>query len=173
MKKTVEAFRKELASVKAGRATPALLDRVMVDYYGQQMPVSQLATITAPDPRTLVIQPWDKSALKAIEKGILNSDLGLNPNNDGNVIRLVLPPLTEERRRELVKMLHKRAEEERVAVRNVRRDANEQLKKMEKEKKISEDDLKRTQDEVQKLTDRYIKEVDQALAAKEKEVLEV
>ncbi|MFO7171531.1 MAG: ribosome recycling factor [Bacillota bacterium] len=173
MKKSVEIFRRDLASIKAGRATPALLDKVQVEAYGTVMPISQVATITAPDPRTLVIDPWDKSNMKAIEKAILNSDLGLNPNNDGKVIRLILPPLTEERRKELVKMIHKRAEEERVVIRNIRRDANEEIRKAEKAKTITEDESRRGQEEIQKLTDKYIKEVDQILAAKEKEILEV
>ncbi|MCG0237997.1 MAG: ribosome recycling factor [Firmicutes bacterium] len=173
MKKSVEIFRRDLAGIKAGRATPALLDKVQVEAYGTVMPISQVATITAPDARTLVIDPWDKSTMKAIEKAILNSDLGLNPNNDGKVIRLILPPLTEERRKELVKMIHKRAEEERVVIRNIRRDANEEIRKAEKAKAITEDESKRGQEEIQKLTDKYIKEVDQILAAKEKEIMEV
>lgn len=173
MKATVEHFRKELASVKAGRATPALLDKVHADYYGTPTPISQMANISAPEPRVLIIDPWDKSAMKAIEKAILASDLGLTPNNDGKVIRLNLPPLTAERRKEIVKSLHKRAEEERVVVRNHRRDALEHLKKLQKDKQISEDDLKRGEGDVQKLTDKYIKDLDQVLAAKEKEILEV
>lgn len=173
MKKSIEAFRRELAGVKAGRATPALLDKVHVEAYGTSMPVSQVANISAPDSKTLVIDPWDKSTIKAIEKAILTSDLGLNPNNDGKIIRLVLPPLTEERRRELVKLIHKRAEEERVVIRNLRREANDEIKKAEKNKEISEDEAKRAQDEIQKLTDKSVKEVDQILAAKEKEIMEV
>lgn len=173
MKGTVEHFRKELASVKAGRATPALLDKVHADYYGTPTPVNQMANISAPEPRVLIIDPWDKSSIKVIEKAILQSDLGLNPNNDGKVIRLNLPPLTAERRKELVKMLHKRAEEERVVVRNSRRDAIEHVKKMQKDKQISEDELKRTEVDVQKLTDKYIKELDHVLEVKEKEVMEV
>lgn len=173
MQKTVEAFRRELASVKAGRATPALLDRITVEYYGQQMPINQIAGVTAPEPRLLVIQPWDKGALRAIEKAIMASDLGINPTNDGNVIRLAIPQLTEERRKELVKTVHRMAEEQRVVIRNHRRDANDQVKKAEKDKSISEDEAKRGQDEVQKLTDKYIKEIDQILANKEKEMMEV
>ncbi len=173
MKATVEHFRKELAGVKAGRATPALLDKVHADYYGTSTPVSQMATISAPEPRVLIIDPWDKSAMKAIEKAILTSDLGLNPNNDGKVIRLNLPPLTAERRKELVKTISKRAEEERVILRNQRRDSLEQLKKLQKDKHISEDDLKRAETDVQKLTDKFIKELDHVLETKEKEVLEV
>lgn len=173
MKKTVEAFRKELSGIRAGRATPSLLDRITAEYYGTQTPINQMANVTAADSRTLLIQPWDKSSLKAIEKAIIASDLGVNPNNDGSVIRLNFPPLTEDRRRELVKSLHKRAEEERVFIRNHRRDANEAIKKLEKDKTISEDEAKRAQDEVQKLTDKYIKELDAVLDSKEKEVMEV
>lgn len=173
MKKAVEHFRNELASVRAGRATPAILDKVRVDYYGSPSPVNQVANIEVADARTIVIKPWDRSMIKAIEKGILTSDLGLNPMNDGVVIRLVMPPMTEERRKDLVKSCQKMTEEQRVAVRNVRRDANDAIKKAEKEKTVTEDEAKRTQDDVQKLTDKYIKEVDSVLAAKEKEIMEV
>lgn len=173
MKRTIEAFRKELTTIRAGRAVPALVERITAEYYGTPTPINQMANISTPDPRTLVIQPWDKASLKAIEKGILASDLGVTPSNDGQIIRLNFPPLTEERRRDLVKSLNKRAEEERVFIRNHRRDANDAIKKLEKEKKISEDEAKRGQDEIQKLTDRCIKELDQVLEAKEKEVMEV
>lgn len=173
MKKSVEAFRHDLATMKAGRATPALLDKLRVDYYGTPTPVNQVANIDIPDARTITIKPWDRTMLKAIEKSILTSDLGLNPNNDGIVIRLSLPPMTQDRRKELVKVVHKRAEEERVVVRNLRRDANEQVKKVEKERAISEDESKRAQDEVQKLTDKIIKEVDHVMDLKEKEIMEV
>lgn len=173
MKKAVDVFRHDLAGLKAGRATPALLDKVRVDAYGVPSPVNNVATIEVPDSRTLVIKPWDRSMLKAIEKAILVSDLGLNPNNDGVVIRLNIPPMTEERRKDLVKVVHKRTEEQRVTVRNIRRDANDQIKKAEKEKTVSEDESKRAQDEVQKLTDKYIKESEQIMAAKEKEIMEV
>lgn len=173
MKKAVEHFRGELASVRAGRATPAILDKVRVDYYGSPSPVNQVANIEVADARTIVIKPWDRSVIKLIEKGILTSDLGLNPMNDGVVIRLVIPPMTEERRKDLVKSCQKMTEEQRVAVRNVRRDANDAIKKAEKEKTATEDESKRSQDEVQKLTDKYIKEVDAILAAKEKEIMEV
>lgn len=173
MKKSVELFRQDLAGMKAGRATPAMLDKVRVDSYGSMVPVNQVANIDIPDPRTIVIKPWDRSALKALEKAILVSDLGLNPNSDGVVIRLAIPPMTEERRKDMVKQAHKRAEEQRVTVRNIRRDGNDQVKKMEKEKSISEDESKRAQDEIQKLTDKFIKETDQVLAAKEKEIMEV
>lgn len=173
MKKSMEAFRHELAGMKAGRATPALLEKLRVDYYGTPTPISQVANIDVPDSRTLTIKPWDRSMLKAIEKTILTSDLGLNPNNDGVLIRLSIPPMTEDRRKELVKVVHKRTEEERVAIRNIRRDANDLVKKAEKEKTASEDESKRAQDEVQKLTDKFIKDVDQIMAAKEKEIMEV
>lgn len=173
MKKAVEAFRQDLAGMKAGRATPALLDKLRVEAYGSPVPVNNVATIDVPDSRTLVIKPWDRAMLKAIEKAILTSDLGLNPNNDGVVIRLSIPPMTEDRRKEMVKAASKRTEEQRVVIRNIRRDANDLIKKAEKEKTISEDESKRAQDEVQKLTDKHIKESDQILALKEKEIMEV
>lgn len=173
MKRVSEALRREFAGLRAGRATPALLERIMVDYYGVQTPINQLANISVPEPRLLVIQPWDKTIMPNIEKAILKSDLGITPANDGTVIRLVVPQLTEERRQELVKNVRKSAENGRVAVRNIRREANENIKKLEKKGEISEDESRRTQDEVQKLTDEAIREVDRILAAKEKEILEV
>ncbi len=173
MKKAIEVLRKDFGSMRAGRATPALLDKVMVDYYGVPTPINQMAKVSVPEPRLLAIQPWDKTVISAIEKAIQKSDLGLTPNNDGSVIRLAIPQLTQERRNELVKVAKKKAEEARVAVRNVRRDANEQLKDLEKEKEISEDDEKRAQEEVQKLTDRCVKEVDLILEHKEQEIMEV
>lgn len=173
MKKAVEHLKRELITIRTGRATPALLDKVMVNYYGNPTPVNQLATINVPEPRLLVIQPWDRSVLSEIERAIMKSDLGINPVNDGAVIRLVLPQLTQERRQELVRLVRKKAEEERVAVRNIRRDTNDELKKLQKEGGFSEDELKRFQGEVQKLTDKYIKEIDNVLAAKEKEIMEV
>jgi ribosome recycling factor len=173
MKKAVEHLRKELLAVRTSRATPALLDKVMVNYYGTPTPVNQLATISVPEPRLLLVQPWDKSVLGEIERAIMKSDLGLTPMNDGTVIRLVLPQLTQERRQELVKVVRKKAEEGRVAVRNIRREINENLKARQKEGGFSEDELKRLQGEVQKLTDKYIKEIDDLLAAKEKEIMEV
>jgi len=173
MKKGIEALRKEYGSIRAGRANPSLLDKVMVDYYGSPTPVNQLANISVPEARSLVIQPWDKSTLPAIEKAIMKSDLGLNPSSDGNVVRLLIPALTAEKRAELVKILKKKAEEARVAVRNVRRDANDQLKKLEKEHKASEDEVKRAQDDLQKSTDKFIKEIDHILDVKEKEIMEV
>ena len=173
MKKTCELFRKELASIRAGRASPAILDRVTVEYYGSVMPVNQVATVSVPEPKLLVIQPWDKSMTGAIEKAILKSDLGLTPRNDGIVIRLPIPQLTEERRLDLAKGARKKAEEERVAVRNVRRETIDLLKEFEKEGDISEDELHRAQEEVQKLTDKYVKEIETILEAKEKEIMEV
>jgi len=173
MKKTIEHLRKDLASLRAGRANPAMLEKIMVDYYGQPTPINQLANITVPEARLLVIQPWDKTIIASIEKAIMKSDLGINPSNDGNVIRLAIPQLTEERRKELVKVIRKRAEEARVAVRNIRRDANELLKSGEKEKLISEDENKKGMDDIQKETDRHIKEIDSVLQGKEKEIMEV
>lgn len=173
MKKTIEVLKREYASLRAGRATPALLDKVSVDYYGTPSPISQVANISVPEPRMIVIQPWEKSMIATIEKSIQKSDLGLNPSNDGNVIRLSIPQLTKERRAELVKVVHKKAEETRVAIRNLRRDGNEATKKLEKDKLISEDDAKKGQDDIQKLTDKYIKEIDLVMASKEKEIMEV
>lgn len=173
MKKSLDVFRQDLAGLKAGRATPAMLDKLRVDYYGTPTPVNQLANIEVTDTRTLTIKPWDRSTLKAIEKAILTSDLGINPTNDGIVIRLNIPALTEERRKELVKVVHKRTEEQRVVIRNIRRDANEAIKKCEKDKTCSEDEAKRAQDEVQKLTDKYIKEAEGIMNAKEKEIMSI
>ncbi|MDT3699406.1 MAG: ribosome recycling factor [Thermincola sp.] len=173
MKKALEVLRKDYSSMRAGRATPALLDKVMVDYYGAPTPINQMANVSVPEPRMLVIQPWDKSVIASIEKAIQKSDLGLTPNNDGSVIRLAIPQLTQERRNELVKSAKKKAEDSRVAVRNIRRDANEHLKALQKEKLISEDDDKRAQEEIQKLTDKYIKEIEHILEHKEQEIMEV
>ncbi len=170
MEKGVDALRREYSTIRAGRATPGILDKVMVDYYGTPTPINQLANISAPEPRMLVIQPWDKSVLPTIEKAILKSDLGLNPSSDGTLIRLIIPQLTAERRLELVKLVKKEAEEARVAVRNVRRDVNDKLKKM---KEVSEDEIKRAQDDVQKITDKTIKDIDQVLENKESELTEV
>lgn len=173
MKKTVEILRKDYSTLRAGRANPSILDKVMVDYYGTPSPLNQLANISAPEPRLLMIQPWDKSIVSAIEKAILKSDLGLNPSSDGSVIRIVIPQLTQERRTELVKVIKKKAEEGRVSIRNIRRDCNDRIKNLEKTKVISEDETKKGQDEVQKLTDKYIKEIDHVLEIKEKEIMEV
>ncbi|MFO7311057.1 MAG: ribosome recycling factor [Bacillota bacterium] len=173
MKQAVQAARRDLAAIRTGRANPSLLERVEVDYYGTLLPINQLASISVPEPRLLVIQPWDKNAVKMIEKAILKSDLGLTPTTDGNVLRIQLPPLTEERRKELARLARKEAEDKRVAVRNVRRDVNDAIKKLEKDGQLSEDESRRAQAQVQELTDRYIKEIDDLLAAKEKEILEV
>lgn len=172
MHKAVEALRRELVTIRTGRASPGLVERVQVDYYGAATLLHQLANISAPDPRLLVIQPWDKALLAPIERALLKSDLGLTPTNDGKLIRLAIPPLTEERRRELVKMVHRKVEEGRVAVRNCRREALEKLKQAEKEKALSEDDLKRGQERLQKLTDRFIEEVEGVGQHKEAEILE-
>lgn len=173
MKKTLSAAKSEFVSLRAGRATPALLDKVMVEYYGSLVPVNQVGNISVPEPRMILIQPWEKPMLHEIEKAITKSDLGLSPNNDGTVIRLNIPQLTEERRTDLVKTLNKRAEESKVSVRNIRRDANEAIKKLEKAKSITEDDAKKAQEDIQKIVDKYIKEIDIARAEKEKEIMEV
>lgn len=173
MDKTIEALKQEFASIRTGRASTSLLDKITVDYYGAPTPVNQVANVSAPEPRMILITPWDKSMIGAIEKAVLQSDLGLNPSNDGAVIRLAIPQLTEERRKELVKVVHKRAEEAKVAIRNIRRDANEVLKKEEKAKTITEDDSKDGQEKIQKLTDKKIKAVDDLKDKKEKDVLEV
>ena len=173
MKKTIEVLLHEFGSIRAGRANPAILDRVMIDYYGTQTPIHQVASISSPEPRALVIQPWDASSLKAIDKAIQMSDIGINPQNDGKVIRLSFPPLTEERRRDLIKQVHRLCEEAKVAVRNVRRDAIEYNKGLKKKSEITEDDLKMIEDDIQELTDQYCKDIDIAAAKKEKELLEV
>lgn len=172
MQKAIQALRGDLTTLRAGRANPAILERVMVDYYGAPTPINQTGNISTPDPRQILIQPWDKSILGDIEKAIQKSDLGLTPTNDGDVIRISIPPLTEERRAELVKTSKKYGEEAKVAIRNIRRDANEEIKKLEKTD-ISEDESRRHQEEIQKLTDKYVKEVDQVMDAKEKEIMEV
>lgn len=173
MEKAIQALRRDLATVRAGRATPAMLDKITVEYYGSQMPVNQVAGVSSPEPRMLMIAPWDKSMLGEIEKAIQKSDLGLNPSNDGVVIRLVVPQLTEQRRQELIKVVRKMCEESRVAVRNIRRDANDELKKLEKNGDVSEDDVHREQDKVQLLTDRYVAEIDKISATKEQDLKEV
>lgn len=173
LKKSLDALKKDYGTLRAGRATPSLLDKVMVDYYGTPTPVNQMANVTIPEPRIIMIKPYDKGSLKEIEKAIQKSDLGLNPNSDGVAIRLTIPQPTQERRKELVKVVGKKAEEAKVAMRNIRRDANEAIKKLEKDKKITEDDRKDAQDKVQKLLDKYIKLVDSTKATKEKEVMEV
>lgn len=173
MKKGVEGFRKDLAALRAGRATPALLEKVVVDYYGTPTPVNQLGTVSVPEPRLLVIQPWDKTLIPAISKAIMKSDLGITPASDSNVIRLVIPQLTKDRRLELVKNVKKKAEEARVTIRNMRRDVIQQIKAMEKDGDLPEDESRRAQDEAQKLHDRYIKEIDHISETKEKEIMEV
>ncbi len=163
----------EFGKLRTGRASTSLVDDLEVDYYGTATPLSQIASVSIPDSRTIAIQPWDKGAFGAIEKAIQNSDLGLNPVNDGKIIRISIPPLTEERRKDLVKIAKKYTEEAKIAVRNIRRDMNETLKKMQKEKEITEDEQHKAQDDVQKLTDEYVKKTDEALALKEKEILEI
>lgn len=173
MVKTISILKKELSSLKAGRANPAMLDRITVEYYGAETPLTQLANIAAPEPRVMTIQPWDSKSLSLIEKAILKSDLGINPSNDGKIIRLVVPQLTEERRKELVKVIKKMGEEAKVAVRNTRRDSNDSLKKLKKDGKISEDEIKKAEEEMQKSTDKAIKDIDKILEVKEKEIMEV
>lgn len=173
MKKTTEVLETQLASVRAGRANAAVLDQITVDYYGVPTPIQQVASISVPDPRSLMIQPWDGSVLKGIEKAILASDLGINPQNDGRVIRLVFPQLTEERRKELAKLVKKYGEESKVAVRNIRRDAIDKFKKQQKASEITEDDYKDIEKDIQKLTDDYIKAVEAIADKKEKELFEI
>lgn len=173
MKKSLEAIKKEFATIRTGRASPAILERITVEAYGTELPLKQVASTSAPEPRLLVIQAFDKSTVPSIEKSILKSDLGLTPAVDGNLIRLPIPPLTEERRRELVKMIKKKIEEGKVAIRNIRRDAIDEIKDQEKNHEIPEDESKRAQEQVQKVTDRYIKELDETAAFKEKEIMEV
>jgi ribosome recycling factor len=173
MQGAVHALERELDAVRTGRARPALVESLKVDYYGTPTPLNQLATINAPEPRLITIQPWDKSQLGTIEKAIQKSDLGLTPTNDGNIIRLNIPQLTEDRRKELVKVVHKKVEDGRVAIRNVRRDALEHLRRAQHDKQITDDEERRAQDRLQKLTDRYIADVDRHGQAKEKELLEV
>jgi ribosome recycling factor len=173
MKGAVQALEEDLAGIRTGRASPALVEKLPVEYFGTQVPLLQLASINVPEPRSLMIRPFEASSLKAIERAIRTSDLGLNPNNDGKAIRLNLPPLTEERRRDLVKVVHNRVEEARVAVRNVRRDSIKDLREFEQEKLISEDDRNKGEAELQKITDRFISEVNNVGERKEKEILEV
>lgn len=173
MDKAIEALKRDFSTIRTGRASVSLLDKVQLDYYGTPSPINQVANITVPEPRMILISPWDKTMIGAIEKAILQSDLGLSPNNDGTTIRLVIPQLTEERRKELVKVVNKKSEEAKVAVRNIRRDANESLKKQEKAKTITEDENKEGQEKIQKLTDSKIKAIDDLRDKKEKDVLEV
>jgi ribosome recycling factor len=173
MKKAILATQNEMGSIRTGRANPLLLDRVMVDYYGTPTPVRQMANVTVAEGTTLVIQPYDKAAMADIERAIAKSDLGLNPNNDGQVLRISIPPLTEDRRKELVKMVKKYGEEGKVAIRNIRRDATDDVDKLKKTENMSEDEIKRRQDTIQKLTDKYTQQLDKVVAEKEKEVMEV
>lgn len=173
MKKTLGVLKDEMNAIRAGRANPSLLDRITVDYYGSQMPLKQIANVSSPEPRLLVIQPYDASCIKDIEKAILQSDLGINPSNDGKLVRLAIPMLTEERRKDLMKLVKKTGEEAKVAIRNERREANDHLKKMEKAKDLTEDDFKRAEELVQKMTDEYIETVDAMIEKKEKEIMEV
>src|SRR3989440_4064159 len=173
MHKAVDALRQDLSAIRTGRASADLVDRIQVDYYGAPTPINQVAQISVPEARMIVIQPYERKLLTDIEKAIQKSDLGINPNNDGQVIRLNIPPLNEERRREMVKILHKKLDEHKVAIRNVRRDAQDKLRDREKKKEISEDELKRSSERLQKLTDRYIDEMDKVGKTKELEILEV
>ena len=173
MNKTVGVLERDYKSIRAGRANASVLDRVTVDYYGCPTPIQQMAAVSVPEPRILMIQPWDASTLKDIEKAILTSDIGINPQNDGRVIRLSFPPLTEERRKEIVKDVHKTAEESKVAVRNTRRDAIEKLKALKKNNTITEDDVADGEKKIQNLTDKYCKEIDSLAAVKEKEIMEI
>ena len=173
MEKTTEHLQHELRGIRTGRASPALVEDIRVDYYGSPTPINGVANISAPDPHMVLVQPWDRSMLGPIEKAIQKSDLGINPNNDGQVIRLAIPPLNEERRRDMVKTLHKRLDEHKVAIRNIRRDAHDKLRDREKKKEVSEDELKRSTERLQKLTDHYIDEMDKVGKTKELEILEV
>lgn len=173
MKKSIDFLKDELATIRAGKANPKLVDKIQVSYYGVMTPINQVANISVPDPRSIVIQPWDSSILKEIEKAIIASDLGINPTNDGKLIRLVIPPLTEERRKELLKMVKKEVENAKIAIRNIRRDANEEFKKLEKANEITKDENKKAEEETQKITDKYIKLVDEIYKNKEQEILEV
>jgi ribosome recycling factor len=173
MKSAIEHLQHELAGIRTGKANPAILDSIRVDYYGQQMPLNQVASVAVPDSKLITIQPWDKGIIGEIEKAILGSELGLNPQNDGTIIRLPIPPLTEERRKELVKVVKRMGEDSKVALRNIRRGANEEVKKLEKKHDISEDEMHTNQDEIQKLTDRFVEQVDEITSVKEKEILEM
>jgi ribosome recycling factor len=173
MDKAIEALRRDFAGVRTGKASPALLDTIKVEAYGSHMPLNQVGTVSAPEPRLLVIQPWDRSMIGPIERGIRESDLGLNPSNDGKVVRVPIPALTEERRKEYVRLVHKMAEEARVAVRLARKEANDSIKVRQKDGSISEDDARREQDEVQKMTDKHIEKIDELMKHKEAELMEV
>jgi len=173
MDKAVDALKKDFTKVRTGRASVSLLDDIRVDYYGTPTPLNQVGTLAVPEPRLITIQPWEKNLIGAIEKAILKSDLGLNPTSDGQLVRIAIPPLTEDRRKEMVKMVKKMCEETKIAIRNVRRDANDSLKKLEKDKEISEDELKRGEKDIQDLTDKFVKKADEVVAVKEKEIMEI
>jgi ribosome recycling factor len=173
MKKSIHVLTSDLATMKAGRANPTMLDRIEVEYYGSMVPINQAANVSAPEPRIILIQPWEKSTLKDIEKAILKSDLGINPSNDGVAIRLVVPELTEETRKNLVKNIKKSGEETKVAIRSIRREANDKVKSQKKDSDLSEDEIKKAEDEIQKKTDLYIKEIDKIVEVKEKEVMSI
>ena len=172
-KKSISVLNSDLASIRAGRANPSILDKVTVEYYGVATPLTQIGNVSVPDPRSILIQPWDASILKEVEKAILASDIGITPNNDGKSLRLNFPPLTEERRKELVKGIHKKGEDSKVAIRSIRRDAMDAFKNDKKNGELTEDDLKNIENDVQKLTDKFVKEIDVIVAAKEKEIMEV
>ncbi len=173
MKKTINVLKEDLHSIRAGRANPALLDRITVNYYGSETPLKQIASVSAPEPRLLVIQPYDSNAMQNIEKAIMQSDLGLNPSNDGKIIRLSIPMLTEERRKDLIKLVKKTGEEAKIALRNERRDANDKLKKLHKNNELTDDDLKKAEEKVQELIDKYTSIIDELISKKENEVMEV
>ena len=173
MEKAIDALKRDLGKIRTGRASLTLLEDVRVDYYGTPTPLNQVGTLAVPEPRMMTVQPWERNLIPEIEKAILKSDLGITPSSDGQVVRIVIPPLTEERRKEMVKVIKRMGEDTKVAVRNSRRDANEALKKLQKDKEITEDDLKHGEKSVQELTDQYVKKVDEILVAKEKEVMEI
>lgn len=173
MNKTLTIFKKDLTTMKAGRANPAMLDRLEIEYYGTMNSINQVANVSSPESRVILIQPWDKASLKSIEKAILKSDLGINPSNDGIAIRLIIPELTEETRKNLVKTVKKTAEESKVAIRSIRRDCNDKIKSLKNENEVSEDDIKRAEDDIQKRTDNFIKEIDKIAELKEKEIMAV
>jgi len=173
MEKSIESLKRDFSRVRTGRASTTLLDDIKVDYYGTPTPLNQVGTLVVPEPRLITIQPWEKKLIPEIEKAILKSDLGLNPVSDGNLVRIAIPPLTEERRKEMVKQIKRMGEDTKVAVRNIRRDSNDALKKLEKDKEISEDDLKRGEKEIQEITDQYVKKTDELVEIKEKEVMEI
>lgn len=173
MNKTISVIKRDLASLKAGRANPSMLDRIEVDYYGTMNPINQLSNVSVPEPRILLIQPWDKNAIKAIEKAILKSDLGINPSNDGSAIRLIIPELTEETRKNLVKTVKKTGEEGKIAIRAIRKECNDKIKNLKKESDLPEDEITKAEENIQKKTDNFIKEIDKLIEAKEKEIMTV